>query len=493
MISFSVSFVLLLCMVHFISFLLNAKHEKSLNVFTPILTQTSSYELYNNEHSFQKKSISHSQIVKSFSIKYGLDIKNMFSNDNDIKEETLLKENASVKYFFLDNSKIIEIANKAKLNMYSIDSKGNKLNVYKEWEISPTMENDYFMLGAVSSYDKATICVVYKSKEGNIYQFYILDINENKYNLYDVVDLKTNTPLTAFTISSKNNDGTYSILYSCYNDNENMFYILKKNKITDIWNVHSYKHYNKQYYFFKASSIKFINDNNFILTTLEKYTNGIILQKCLLYSMDNMNEVKEMIIYQENENFNVKAIQPKIYTNTFINDGTLIEFINGKIYFINKEGGIYLLNEEPNRKIEFLTSDSNRDNIVIKYVNDMKLYFIRRESKHKEGDLYFIKKEMNLTISDNHIKAMIIQENELRVLTSEGYIHTFDLGKWFFNYELVQGMKYSIISVVFGICLCWYFMEKRKKKMEDQDFDTNRTNNNRRLSTNSRRQILHAC
>ena len=101
MISFSVSFVLLLCMVHFISFLLNAKHEKSLNVFTPILTQTSSYELYNNEHSFQKKSISHSQIVKSFSIKYGLDIKNMFSNDNDIKEETLLKENASVKYFSL--------------------------------------------------------------------------------------------------------------------------------------------------------------------------------------------------------------------------------------------------------------------------------------------------------------------------------------------------------------------------------------------------------
>mgnify|MGYP003436277705 CR=1 FL=1 len=53
MISFSVSFVLLLCMVHFISFLLNAKHEKSLNVFIPILTQTSSNELYNNEQSLE--------------------------------------------------------------------------------------------------------------------------------------------------------------------------------------------------------------------------------------------------------------------------------------------------------------------------------------------------------------------------------------------------------------------------------------------------------
>ena len=120
----------------------------------------------------------------------------------------------------------------------------------------------------------------------------------------------------------------------------------------------------------------------------------------------------------------------------------------------------------------------------------MKLYFIRRESKHKEGDLYFIKKEMNLTISDNNIKAMIIQGNELRVLTSEGYVHNFDLGKWFFNYELVRGIKYIIITVVFGICSCWYFMEKRKKKMEDQEFDAN---NNRRLGNNSRSQILHTC
>lgn len=493
MISFSVSFVLLLCMVHFISFLLNAKHEKSLNVFIPILTQTSSNELYNNEQSFQKQSIFHSQIAKSFSMKYGLNINNMFLNDNDIKMETLFKENASVKYFFLDNSKIIEISNKTKLNLYSIDSKGNKLNVYKEWEFSPMMEDDYFMLGAVSSYDKITLCVVYKNKVRNVYKFYILDLNENKYNIYDVVDLKTSTPLTAFTISSKNNNGTFSIIYSCYNDNKNMFYVLKKNMITDIWNIHSYKHYNEQYYFFKASSIKFINDNNFILTTVEQYTHGLILQKCLLFSLNNIKEVKEMIVYQENENINVKSIQAKVYANTFINDGTLIEFINGKIYFINKEGGVYLLNEELNRKIEFITSDSNRNNIVIKYVNDMKLYFIRRESKHKEGDLYFIKKEINLTISDNNIKAMIIQENELRILTSEGYIHTFNLRKWYFNYELVQGIKYSLITVIFGICSCWYFMEKRKKKIEDQDYDTNITNNNRIHGNNSGRHIMHTC
>ena len=493
MISFSVSFVLLLCMVHFISFLLNAKHEKSLNVFTPILTQTSSNELYNNEQSFQKQSIFHSQIAKSFSMKYGLDINNMFSNDNCIKAETLLRENASVKYFFLDNSKIIEIANKTKLYLHSIGSKVNKLNVYKEWEFSPMMEDDYFMLGAVSSYDKTTLCVVYKNKVGNVYKFYILEINENKYNVYDVIDLKTNTPLTAFTISSQNNDGTYSIIYSCYNDNENMFYILTKNTITDIWNIHSYKHYNKEYYFFKASSIKFINDNNLILTTVEQYTHGLIFQKCLLVSLNNMKEVKEMIVYQEHENVNVKTIQAKIYANTFINDGTLIEFINGKVYFINKEGGVYLLNEEPNSKIEFITSDSNRDNIVIKYINDMKLYFIRRESKYKEGDLYFIKKEMNLTISDNNIKAMIIQKNELKILTNEGYIHSFNLGKWYFNCELVQGIKYSLITVIFGICSCWYFMEKRKKKMEDQVFETNITNNNRIHRNISRRHIMHTC
>ena len=123
----------------------------------------------------------------------------------------------------------------------------------------------------------------------------------------------------------------------------------------------------------------------------------------------------------------------------------------------------------------------------------MKLYFIRRESKHKEGDLYFIKKEINLTISDNNIKAMIIQENELRILTSEGYIHTFNLGKWYFNYELVQGIKYSLITVIFGICSCWYFMEKRKKKMEDQNYDTNITNNNRIHGNNSRRHIMQTC